>query len=85
MGFPIGDLGSMSFFLLAGSQICQLFENDLMTTRKWSKETKSDFIVRIWSAEHFNFKRYSIEREVIWRNTIFNQKLYEKGKLNIQF
>ena len=32
---------------LAGSQTCQLFENDLMTNCKWSKETKSDFIVRI--------------------------------------
>ena len=62
-----------------------MFENDLMATRKWSKETKSDFLVRIWSAEHFNFKRYSIEREVIWRNTIFNLKLYEKCELNIQF
>ena len=85
MGFPIGDLWSISSFELAGSQTCQLLENYLMATRKWSKETKSDFIVRIWSAEHFNFKRYWIEREVIWRNTIFNEKLYEKGKLNIQF
>ena len=41
------------------------FENDLMTTRKRSKETNSDFIARIRSAEHFNFKRFSIEREVI--------------------
>ena len=56
-----------------------------MATRKWSKETKSDFIVRIWFAEHFDFKRYSIEREVIWSNTIFKSKLYEKGKHNIQF
>ena len=47
-------------------------ENDLMATHKWSRETKSDFIVRLRSAEHFNFKRYSIEREVIWKNTIFN-------------
>ena len=56
-----------------------------MATRKWSKETKSNFIVRIWSAEHLNFKRYSIEREVIWKNMIFNLKLYEKGEHNIQF
>ena len=49
-----------------------VFENDLMATRKWSKETKFNFIGRIWSAEHFNFKRYSIEREVIWKNTSFN-------------
>ena len=56
-----------------------------MATRKWSKETKSDFIVRIWSAEYFNSKSYSIEREVIWKNTIFNKKLYEKGDHNIQF
>ena len=70
MGFPIGDLWGIRYFLLAGSQTCQLFENELMATRKWSKETKSDFIVRIWSAEHFNFKRYTIEKEVIWINTI---------------
>ena len=43
----------------------QLFENDLIATRKWSKETKFDFIVMIRSAEHFNFKCFSIEREVI--------------------
>ena len=49
-----------------------LFENDLMATRKWSKETKSDFIERIRFVEHFNFKRYSSERKVIWKNTIFN-------------
>ena len=85
MGFPIGDLWSIQSFYLAGSQTCQLLENELMATRKWSKETKSDFIVRIWSAEHFNLKRYSIEREVIWINTIFNFKLYEKGEHNIQF
>ena len=85
MGFPIGDLQSIRFFELAGSQTCLLFENDLMATRKWSNETKSDFIVRIRSAEHFNFKRCSIEREVIWKNTIFNKTLYEKGEHNIQF
>ena len=72
MGFPIGDFWSIRFFKLSGSQTCQLFENDQMATRKWSKETKSNFVVRILSAEHFNFKRYSIEREVIWKNTIFN-------------
>ena len=70
MGFPIGDLFSIRSFLLAGAQTCQLFENDLMATNKRSKETNSDFIARIWSA--FNLKRYSIEREVIWTNTIFN-------------
>ena len=58
----------------------QLFENDLMATRKWLKEIKIDFIVRIGSAEHFNFKRYSIEGEVIWKNTILIQKLYEEGE-----
>ena len=52
-----------------------------MATRKWSKETKSDFIV----GKHFNFKRYSIKREVIWKNTIFNLILYEMGEHNIQF
>ena len=82
MGFPIGDLWSIRSFYLAGSQTCQL-SNELMATRKWSKETKSDIIVRIWSAEHFNFKRNSIEREVIWINTIFNFKMYEKGEHNI--
>ena len=85
MGFPIGDLWSTRSFKLAGSQTCHLFENDSMGTRKWSKETKSDFIMRIWSAEYFNFKPYSIEREVIWKNTIFNQKLYETGEHIIQF
>ena len=59
---------------LFNSQTCQLFENDLMATRKGGgqKETKSDFLVWIWSAEHFNFKRYLVEREVIWKITIFN-------------
>ena len=52
-------------FLLAGVKSCQLFESDLRATRKRAKQTHSDFIVRISSAEHFNFKRYSIEREVI--------------------
>ena len=62
-----------------------MFEKDRMVTRKRSKETNSDFIARIWSAEYFNFKRYSIEREVIWTNTIFNYKQYEIGEQNIQF
>ena len=52
-------------FLLASALACQLFENDLMATRKRSKETNSNFIARILSDEHFNFKRYSIEREII--------------------
>ena len=65
MGFPMGDLFNIEYFLLAGVQTCQLFENDLMATSKRSKETNSDFIARILSAEHSNFKRYSIEREVI--------------------
>ena len=47
MGFPIGDLFSIISFLLAGVQTCQLFENDLMATCKRSKETNSDFKVRI--------------------------------------
>ena len=72
MEFPIEDLWRIRSFYLEGTQTCVLFENDLMATRKWSKETESDFILRIWSAEHFNFARYSIEREVIWKNTIFN-------------
>ena len=72
MGFPIGDLWSIRSFWLAGTQTYQLFENNLKATRKWSKETKIDFIVRIGYAENFNFKRYSIEREVILKNTIFN-------------
>ena len=66
MGFPIGNLLSIGYFLLADAQTCQLFENDLMATRKRSKETDSDFIARIWSAEHFNFKCYSFEREIIF-------------------
>ena len=72
MGFHIGDPFSISSFLLTGAQTCQLFENDLMATGKRSKETNSDFIARIWSAEHLNFKRYSIEREVIWKSMVFN-------------
>ena len=56
---------SIRYVLLADVQTCQLFEYDLMATRKWSKETDSDFIARIRSAEPFNFKRYAIEREVI--------------------
>ena len=31
-----------------------------MATRERSKETNSDFIAKIWSAEHFNFKRYTM-------------------------
>ena len=72
MGFSIGDLFSIRYSLLAGVQTCQLFENDLMAAPKRSKETNSDFIARIWSTEHFNSKLYSIEREVIWTNMIFN-------------
>ena len=56
-----------------------------MATCKKSKETNSNFIGRVWSAEHFNFKHYLIEREVIWKNTIFNEKLYEKGEQNIHY
>ena len=67
MDFPIGDLLSTRSFLFASAQTCQLFENDLMATRKRSKETNYDFIARWWSAEHFDFKHYSIEREVIGR------------------
>ena len=40
MGFPIGDLLSIRYVALAGVQTCQLFENDIMTTRKRSIETK---------------------------------------------
>ena len=47
MAFTIGDLLSIRSFLLAGVQTCQLFENDLMATRKRSKETNFDFIKRI--------------------------------------
>ena len=38
MGFPIGDSLSIKSILLASAQTCQLFENDLMPTRKRSKE-----------------------------------------------
>ena len=85
MGFPIGDLFSIRYILLAGAQTCQLFENDLMATCTRSKETNSDFIARIWSTEHFNFKSYSIRREIIWTNTICNWNHYEICKQNIQF
>ena len=47
MGFPIGKIFSIRSFLLAGLQICWLFENYQMATRKRSKETNSDFIARI--------------------------------------
>ena len=40
MGFPVGDLFSIISLVLAGVQTCHLFENDLMATRKRSKETK---------------------------------------------
>ena len=43
----------------------QLFENDLMATCKKSKETNLNFVASICSAEHFNFKSYLIELEVI--------------------
>ena len=43
----IDDLFSTRSVLSAGVQTCHLFENDLMATRKWSKETNSDFIARI--------------------------------------
>ena len=78
MGFPIGDLFSIISFLLAGAQTGQLFENYLMATRKRSKETNSNFIARIWPAEHFNFKSYSIEREVIWKKYDFQLKPVRK-------
>ena len=72
MGFPIGDLFSIRYFLLAGAQTCELFENNLyvMATRKKSKETNSDLIAIIWSAEHFNFK--------------FEKKIRKDGEKNIQ-
>ena len=47
MGFLIGDLLSIRSFLFAGVHPCQLFENDLMATRKRSKETNFTFIARI--------------------------------------
>ena len=47
MGFPMGNLFSIRYLLLAGAQTCQLFENDLKVTCKRSKETNSDFIARI--------------------------------------
>ena len=65
MGFPIADFLSIGYFLLAVVHACQLFENDLMATCKRSKETNLNFIARFWSAQHFNFKCYSIEKEVL--------------------
>ena len=41
MGFPIGKLLALYLILLAGSQTCQLFENNQMATHKRSKETHS--------------------------------------------
>ena len=72
MGFPIADVFSIRYFLLAGAQTCQLFVNALMATHNRSKETNSDFIGSNLPAEPYNFKRFSIEREVILTNTIFN-------------
>ena len=46
MCFPIGNLLSIRYILLAGAQACQLFENDLMATCKRSKETNPSFIAR---------------------------------------
>ena len=65
MGFSIADLLSIRSYILAGAHVCQLFENDLMATCKRSIETNLNFIARIRSPEHFNLKRYFIEREVI--------------------
>ena len=65
MGFLICDLLNISSLLLAGARACQLFQNDLMATSKRSKDTNLNFIARILSAEHFIFKRYLIEREII--------------------
>ena len=45
---------------------------NLWLTTSGQKKQKFDFMVRIRSAEHFKIKRYSIEWEVIWINTIFN-------------
>ena len=80
MDFPIGDPFSIRSFLLASAQTFPLFENDLMDTCKRSKELNYDFTVRIWSAEHFNFKRLSVKRELIWK-----KKLYENGEQSIRF
>ena len=44
----------------------------------------SDFIAMIWSAKHFNFKHYSIEREVIWKKCNFQLKTVQTGEQNIQ-
>ena len=43
----MGNFFSIRSFLLESAQTCQFFENDLMTTRKRSKETNSDFTARI--------------------------------------
>ena len=56
-----------------------------MATRKWSKETKSDFIVRICFAEHLNFKRYSIERTVIWKNMISTKNCTKRVNITFSF
>ena len=44
MDFPIADVFSIRYFLLAGAQTCQLFVNYLMATHNRSKETNSGFI-----------------------------------------
>ena len=64
-GFPMGDPKSIKSFLLGSAHTYYLFENELMDICKRSKETNSDFICRIESAERLNFKHYSIERELI--------------------
>ena len=61
MGFPIGNLLNIRYFLFAGWQTCKLFENDLMATHKRSKETNRGFDL----LSILIFLRYSIEREVI--------------------
>ena len=45
-----------------------------MATPKRSKETNSDFMAKIWSAEHFNFKRYTMIRGDNLNKNDFQQK-----------
>ena len=55
----------LAIFLALDISYNQVRKHDLMATNKRSKETNSDFIVTNCYAEHFNFKSYSIDREMI--------------------
>ena len=67
--FPIGILGQVCYLIVSIPDLCTL----TWVVWKWSnsylqrsKDKSCYFIATIWS-EHFNFKHYSTEREIIWK------------------